>query len=214
MKDRKMTSSMKKKAAVDWNAIHRRLTDAQTLADKGWAASARAVEQKKILKERARNMAQEPPAGAAPEEQIEIIEFLLAYERYAIELSLVREVYPLKELTTLPGTRPFVVGIVNIRGQIVSIIDLKKFFDLPEKGLTDLNKVIVLDNGTMTFGLLVDAVYRVHRISRQEIEPSLPTLTGIRQQYLRGVTSDRLIILDGARILTDPRVTIRDAAPD
>ena len=213
MKDRKMTSSRKTKSVIDWDAIHRRLTDAQTLADKGWAASAQAVEQKKILKARARNMAQEPPAGAAPEEQIEIIEFHLTNERYAVELSLVREVYPLKELTPLPGTRPFVVGIINIRGQIVSIIDLKKFFDLPEKGLTDLNKVIVLDNGTMTFGLLVDAVYRVHRISRQEIKPSLPTLTGIRQQYLQGVTGDQLIILDAARILTDPRVTIRDEAP-
>ena len=213
MKDRKMTSSMKKKAAIDWDAIHRRLTDAQTVADKGWAASARAAEQKKILKARARTMAQEPPAEEAPEEQIEIIEFNLAYERYAIELSLVREVYPLKELTPLPGTRPFVAGIINIRGQIVSIIDLKKFFDLPEKGLTDLNKVIVLDNGAMTFGLLVDAVYSVHRISQQDIQPSLPTLTGIRQQYLKGVTSDRLIVLDAARILIDPRVVIRDEAP-
>ena len=155
----------------------------------------------------------EPAAEEAAGAQISVIEFNLGYEKYAIEFSFVREVCPLKELTPLPGTQPFVMGIINVRGQIVSIIDLKKFFDLPEKGLTDLNKVIVLDNNIMTFGLLVDAVYNVHRISLQDLQPSLPTLTGIRQQYLQGVTSDRLIVLDAARILADPMVTIRDPAP-
>jgi len=212
MKDHKMPSPVQTKVAVDWNAIHRRLSDAQTLADKGWSVTG-AAEQKKILKARARTIAQEPPAEVDPEEQIAIIEFLLVYERYAIELSYVREVCSLKDLTSLPGTRPFVVGIINIRGQIVSIIDMKKFFDLPEKGLTDLNKVIVLGNNLMTFGLLVDAVGNVHRISLQDLQPSLPTLTGIRQQYLQGVTSDRLIVLDAARILADPGITIRDQAP-
>ena len=107
---------------------------------------------KQLLKARARKLAQdnekEKPAG----ESIEVVEFLLAYETYGIESSYVREICPLKDLTPVPCTPPFVLGIINVRGEIVSVIDMKKFFDLPEKGLTDLNKVLVLKNDRMEFG--------------------------------------------------------------
>ena len=82
---------------------------------------------KEILKARARALARESGAGTVVQ-TIEVIEFLLAYERYAMELDHVREVFPLKEITPLPGTPPFVLGIINVRGQIVSVVDLKKFF--------------------------------------------------------------------------------------
>ena len=144
------------------------------------------------------------------QEQLELVEFLLAYERYALELPYVREVYPLKELTLLPDTPAFLAGIINVRGQIVSIVDLKKFFDLPEKGLTDLNKVIIVNDGPMEFGLLVDAVTGVRRIPLLEMQPPLPTLTGIHQEYLRGVTSQHLVILDAAKILADSRIIVHE----
>ena len=116
------------------------------------------------------------------------------------------------ELTPLPGTPLFVAGIINVRGQIVSVVDLKKFFDLPAKGLTDLNTVIILSDGHMQFGLLADAVAGVRRIPLLEMQPPLPTLTGIRQEYLQGVTGQRLVILDAAKILADPRVIVREEA--
>src|ERR1700712_5225839 len=91
----------------------------------------------RILRERARLLARvpesEPVAGAV----LELLEFSLAQERYAVENRFVREVCPLKELTPLPCTPPFLLGVVNVRGRILPVLDLKKFFDLPEKGLTD-----------------------------------------------------------------------------
>ncbi len=95
-----------------------------------------------------------------------------------------------------------------MRGQIVSIVDLKRFFDLPARGLTDLNKVIIISDGRMEFGLLADAVSGVRQIPVQEIQPPLPTLTGGRADYLKGVTSDRLVVLDLAKLLADPKVKI------
>ncbi|MBL6986790.1 MAG: purine-binding chemotaxis protein CheW [Methylobacter sp.] len=162
-----------------------------------------------VLEARAQALAQAPEPVAATD-CIEIVTFLLAYETYGIETGWVREVYPLKELTPLPCTPPFVAGIVNVRGQVISVIDIKKFFDLPEKGLTDLNKVIILSDGLMEFGILADAVLDVRSIPRQQIQPSLPTLTGIREQYLLGITADRLIVLDAYSLLTSRSIVIHE----
>jgi purine-binding chemotaxis protein CheW len=136
------------------------------------------------------------------------VEFLLAHETYGVESLYVREVHPLKAFTPLPCTPAFVLGIINVRGQILSVIDLKKFFDLPEKRLTDLDKVIVVHDDTMVFGVLADAILGVRTIPLDTIQPSLPTLTGIRAGYLRGVTNERLVILDAVKLLRDPTLVV------
>lgn len=194
---------------IDWAAIHRRLEATSALLEQVAAPSAEV--RARVLKARARVLAREPEVTAAPQDQLAVVEFLLAHETYALESTFVREVYPLRDLTSLPGTPGFVVGIVNVRGQIVSIIDLKRLFGLPSVGLTDLNKVIVLHNQDMELGLLADAVLGVRRISLQEIRAPLPTLTGIHAEYLRGVTRDRMVILDVVRILADPRIIVNEA---
>ena len=135
---------------------------------------------------------------------------MLAYERYGVELKYVREVYPLTELTPIPGIPSFVLGIINVRGEILSVIDIKKFFDLPEKGLTDLNKVIILHSPEMEFGVLADSIIGVHSILLNELQTSLPTLTGIREEYLKGVTKERKVILDAERLLTDKGIIVNE----
>jgi purine-binding chemotaxis protein CheW len=132
-----------------------------------------------------------------------MLEFVLAYETYAIESAWVREVYPLPEITTLPSTPPFVAGIVNVRGQILCVIDLKKLFELPAKGITDLNKIIILRDNNNEFGILADAVTGIRQLAASEIEAGLPTLTGVRTRYLKGVTGERIVVLDTARIMSD-----------
>jgi len=193
-------------ARIDWQEIHRRLESARVTLDQKRTISG--DEKKKVLRARAKILAREPEADNAGREQIEIVGFVLAYENYALESSFVREVYPLKHLAPLPGTPPFVAGIINVRGQIVSVIDLKKFFDLPEKGLTDHNKVIILRDGKTEFGILADALLNVGNLLLDDLQPSLPTLTGVRAQYLKGVTAARLVVLDAAKLLADPRINI------
>ena len=177
--------------------------------DPGQAGSPLPQPWQSILKTRAQALAQ-TPEQVATTECLEVVTFLLAYETYGIETAWVREVYPLKELTPLPCTPPFVAGIVNVRGQVISVIDIKKFFDLPERGLTDLNKVIILSDGVMEFGILADAVVDVRNIPLEKIQSGLPTLTGIREDYLRGVTAERLVILDAAKLLTDGNIVVHE----
>ncbi len=168
------------------------------------------VEKKKILKARAKTLAREPEREEKAEAYLEVVEFMLAYERYAIETAYVREIYPLKEFTPLPCTHPFVFGIVNVRGQILSVIDIKNFFDLPEKGLGELNKVIILHLGDMVFGILADKIIGTRSIPLKEIQPSLPTLTDIRAEYMRGVTEERVVILDVTRIMSDKKIIVHE----
>ena len=109
------------------------------------------------------------------------------------------------------------LGIVNLRGEILPVIDIRKFFDLPEKGLTNLNKVIVLESagsksGDMVFGTLADAISGVCRIPRAGIQPSLPTLTGIRDDYLVGVTAERVVVLDAEKLLHDEKLIVNEQA--
>ena len=125
-------------------------------------------------------------------------------------MSCVRETLPLKDLTPVPCTPPFVLGLIGVRGQIISVIDIRKFFDLPEKGLTDLNKVIIVHDEGMEFGILADAVLGVRTIPLAGLQPSLPTLTGVREEYLRGVTQERLVVLDGKKLLSDRRLVVHE----
>lgn len=193
--------------SIDWKEIHARLEKVRSSIERGWRPDPEA--EKMILRQRARALAEEPEEEGTGE-VIGIVEFLLARERYGIEASHVREVYHLRDLSPVPCTPPFVVGIINVRGQIISVIDIKKFFDLPDKGLGDLNKVIILKSDEMEFGILADAVLDVSKVPLDELQPSLPTLTGIREEYLKGITRDRTVILDGGRLLADRKLVINE----
>jgi purine-binding chemotaxis protein CheW len=200
-------SSIKNHKSIDWADIRSRIEAARLSLEQGWQPAPE--EKKKILRKRAQAIALEPKKEET-EEYIEVVEFLLAYERYGIESAYVREVYPLKEFTPLPCTPQFVLGIINVRGQILSIIDIKKFFDLPEKGLGDLNKVIILHSDQMEFGILADVILGVQSILLSKIQPSLPTLTGIREEYLKGVTDERVVILNAEKLLSDKKLIVHE----
>jgi len=192
--------------SIDWEGVRRRLEAARGVMTRGMTPE----EQKAILQARAQLLAREPEAGETAEGYCDVLEFRLAYETYGIETSFVRETCPLTDLTPLPGTPPFVLGLINVRGQVMSVIDMKKFFDLPEKGLTELNKVIILQDGEMEFGLLADEIVGVRPIPRDEIQPPLPTLTGVREEYLKGVSRKRTVILDGRKLLHNNAIVVND----
>ena len=200
----KQTVTRKK---VDWTEVHRHL-EATT------AAMERVItpgidDKKRLLKERARTLAQEDVEVYAGLQYLEVVEFRLAGEVYGIETSYIREVYPLKELVPIPGTPPFFLGITSVRGQILSVIDIKRFFDLPDKGLTELDKVVIVRSGEVELGIRADVVLGMRSIPRGDIQPSLPTLIGVRDKYLRGVTKDAVIILDIQKLLADENLIVQ-----
>jgi purine-binding chemotaxis protein CheW len=194
-------------SGLDWANLHRRLEVSQAALRRRLAPGLE--ENRKTLRDRARLLAASSKADAtAPRSLLEIVEFVLGPERYGIESRRIREIHPLNEFTPLPCTPAFVLGLVNIRGQILSIIDIKKLLDLPEKGLTDLNKIIIVHAHSIELGILADAILGTRSIAPEELHPALPTLTGIRADYLQGITKDSLVVLDVGKILADERILV------
>lgn len=208
MKDQGLSSVSKERTVSgNFSEIEQRLKTAHYEIERVWTPSAEETQQ--ILKARALALAEKPAPGELGD-GIEVVEFLLAHEHYAVESCYVREVIYVESLTPLPCTPPFVLGIANVRGEIIPVIDLREFFELPERGLTDLNKIIVLQSGKILFSILVDRIVSVRGILIAHIQPSLPTLTGIRENYLKGITPERLVILDAERLLMDDNIVMQE----
>lgn len=191
-----------------WETMHLRLSEASRKFRDNLEITP--AEKEFLLQSRARKLAQ-PDLPDHAEQPVEVVEFRLSNERYAIESTYISEVYPLKSLTPIPGAPAFILGVINVRGQIVSVMDLKIFFQLPQVGLNDLNRVIILKNDEMEIGILAEEVMGALTILPSELQTGLPTLTGVRADFLSGVLPDRLIILDAAKLLGDEKIIVNQS---
>lgn len=194
------------KMKINWNDIKNRVNSQQDLFNpKGVLPE---EEKRLILKTRAKALAIEKIDDPLQKNIIEVVVFGLANETYGIESTFIREVYPLKDFTLIPGIPSFVLGIINVRGQIVSIVDLKKFFNLPIHSIGELNKIIIIRNYRMEFGVLADTIQGTCSIPIEQIQTPPISTNGIGGGYLKGVSNDHIIILDAERILNDENITI------
>ena len=167
-------------------------------------------EKRAILKARAQALKIEDVDDTAQKEFIDIVVFRLASETYGIGSSFIREVYLLKDFTPLPGTPSYIYGIMNLRGQIIPIINLKKFFHLPEKGLGELNKVIIIGNERMEFAVLADVVEGTLPVALDDILEIPSAVAGIGEKYLLGVTKEHIVVLDAESLLNDEKIIVNE----
>ena len=162
-----------------------------------------------ILRRRARELAKAPDAEVGGARLMEILEFSLGPERYAFQTSFVREVFPLTEITPLPGVPSYILGVVNVRGRILSVMDIRRLLEFSNVGLTNLNKAIILHNKGMELAVLADEVAGVYAVDAEEGQRGLATLSGRREEYLKGVTQDRVVVLDAEKLLASEDLLVR-----
>ena len=159
-----------------------------------------------ILAERAQKLSQ--PAARSPGiVRIDVLKFRLAYQEYAIGMKYVREVVLTGGITPVPGTPEYISGICAVRGEIISLVDLRAFFSISGKGLTDLNRVIVVTDGIMTFGILADYITGIATIPANLPVATVPVPSTAAVPYLLGVV-EGIVVLDGAALFSDPRMVI------
>lgn len=161
-----------------------------------------------ILRERARVLARPLDRQESSDDGLPVLLFHLGGETYAVECRHVREVLRLRGLTPVPGAPPFVLGIVNVRGQILSVADLRPFLGLRTAPATASSRIAVLQAPPMEFGIITDAVLATGELSPDELEPAPPTLSGPYDHFVRGVTRDRVILLDAPAILNEPALAV------
>lgn len=165
-------------------------------------------EQCDILRRRAAILA-EPPEQVLTEKTIQVVEFLLSSEVYAFELNYVKKVIPLKDVVLLPGTPSFIYGITNYLGQIVSVLDLRMFFELPTARDGKALKIIVLQSQHMQVAVLAEEIIGVKECIVSQLQTDLPTLTGVRSRYLKGVSPQQTILLDVVSLLSDESLIVQ-----
>ncbi len=136
---------------------------------------------------------------------LQLVTFRLGKEEYSLDILKVQEIIRHMELTRVPKSPDFVDGVINLRGKVIPVIDLRKRFGLPVDEKTNETRIIVVDVDSRTVGLKVDAVSEVLRLPSDTVEPSPAMVTGIESDYIKGVgklDGRLLILLDVARILT------------
>ncbi len=192
--------------AINWADIHNRLEQSHRLSRQNFAPT---PEQKAhLLKERASLLAKTTGPQQTEDDFLEVTVFLLADERYAVELSHIRDVYALKEITSIPCTPSFIAGIVNVRGQILPVIDLRRFFSLPQQDRAELKNILIIHSDQTELGLLADSVVGIQSVPVAAVQTSFFNPTEVRGMYVKGITLDPLIILDAAKILSDRRIVV------
>jgi purine-binding chemotaxis protein CheW len=140
---------------------------------------------------------------------MQLVSFRLAQEEYGVEITKVREIILVGDITRVPQTPDYVKGLINLRSTVIPIVDLRVRFGLPETDLTGESRIMVINVAGKMIGITVDAVSEVLRIKHNQIAPPPPTVAGLGREYLTGLVKldDRLLILlDIDKILTQDQV--------
>jgi purine-binding chemotaxis protein CheW len=148
----------------------------------------------------------EPPPADVQGQRLHLLAFVLGNERYAAEVSHVREIYPLEQITPVPRTPAFVVGVFSARGRLISVIDLHAFFGLPQLSIAANSKVIVVAAGGLEIGLLADDVTDVLTIYKDDLETALTA----QAEYMRGIAGGMLGVLNLDVLLSSKRLIVHE----
>lgn len=140
-------------------------------------------------------MTLEATVTGADEKQLVV--FDLAEETYGVDIGSVREIIRIQEITKVPRTPDFVEGVINLRGTVIPVIDLRKRFGFGQAETTKDSRIVVVDIGGHDIGAVVDAVTEVLRLSADAVEPPSSLITTADSEYLLGIAKleSRLIIL-------------------
>ncbi|MEW6447573.1 MAG: chemotaxis protein CheW [Bacillota bacterium] len=133
--------------------------------------------------------------AAGKEEQVVV--FRLDDQTYGLDIAAVSEIIRMEKITHVPRAPEFVEGVINLRGRIIPVIDLRKRFGLANAEYTRQSRIIIVEIAAVTVGMIVDAVLEVLRIPVDSIEPPPAMVDGVDVAYLRGIAlwEGRMIIL-------------------
>lgn len=128
---------------------------------------------------------------------IQLVVFKLGREEYGVSILQVQEIKRITEITRVPHSPDYIKGVMNLRGSVLPVIDLKKRLNLPPEEYTDDTRIIIIKVEDITVGMIVDAVSEVTTIDQSNIEPPQAVVGGIAADYLSGVgkLENRLLIL-------------------
>ncbi|WP_018145733.1 MULTISPECIES: chemotaxis protein CheW [Thioalkalivibrio] len=134
------------------------------------------------------------------------VTFSLAEETYAIDVLQVQEVLKVTEIAPVPGVPDYILGIINLRGNVVTVIDARRRMGLDDRESDEASRIVIIDVDNQNVGILVDSVSEVVRISPDSVEPAPEVGNDDSSRFIQGVTSTEeglTILVDLNRLLSD-----------
>lgn len=183
---------------IDWAELRRRL-EAAGLALSGETVASPEADAS-LLEARARLLARSE-AAARPAEALEILTFSLGSEVYGIESRVVLEVFRPAAVAVLPGAQPPLFGVTAWRGDLLRLLDLRPAFGIPADAPDAAQPVVVIGVSRAPLGLLVDVVHELIRLEAADVRPPSPDRAGPGRDYLRGITSSAVLVLEAGGLL-------------
>ncbi len=164
----------------------------------------------RILDERARTLAR-PQTHADETPGEELVVFQLGEATYGLPARTVHEVYPLNRFTPLPSTPPFIVGLVNVRGRLLTALDLRPLLHLEAAAPQSGALLLIVGSKNIEIALLADAVLDVRRMVGDPA-PTLSSMAGNGTPWLHGVDQHFTLLIEPEQLLADPRLLVNTAA--
>jgi purine-binding chemotaxis protein CheW len=200
---------MKERARVtDWQEAHARLDRARRTMESGGDLPREEVA--RILRDRAKTLAKPLKETTQPTEMVELLVFTLAGERFGIETAHVLEAISLRELIPVPCTPSFVLGVINYRGRILTVLDLRRVLNLPGEDMAAGSKVIAVEAGDGTFGIAADTIAGTLSVPAHKVAPPPEALTGLRLALTSGMTEELMTVLDLDALARTPEILVND----
>lgn len=147
----------------------------------------------------------DPTRNGQSKDQLQLVSFTVGDELFAVDILSVQEINRMLELTKVPQSPDGIEGIINLRGRIIPVLDLRVQFRLEPSSLDESTRIVVVEVKGNTIGFIVDSVHEVLRIDRSIVEPTPQTITSVDASYVAGVAKldeDLLILLDLDYLLT------------
>jgi purine-binding chemotaxis protein CheW len=144
-------------------------------------------------------------AGDNAQAERQLVVFDLSAEAYGVDIGAVREIIRMQEITAVPQTPDFVEGVINLRGKVTPVVDLRKKLGVAVGEKSDENRIVVMDIGGQDIGMVVDAVNEVLRISADSVEPPSSVVSTAEADYIMGIAkldSKLIILLNLSRVLS------------
>ncbi len=144
--------------------------------------------------------------GANGSELLRWVTFHLDHEIYGVTVMQVREVLRYTEIAPVPGAPDYVLGIINLRGNVVTVIDIRMRFGLPPAEITENTRIVIIEAEKQVIGILVDSVAEVVDLNVDDIDPAPNVGTEESAKFIKGVSNskdDLLILIDLNKLLTD-----------
>jgi purine-binding chemotaxis protein CheW len=131
------------------------------------------------------------------EEELQLVAFTIDHEEFAVDILQVQEIEKIIHITRVPRAPNSLEGVINLRGEVIPVINLRKRLNLPLKSIEDNNKIVIVKVNDLTVGIIVDGVSEVVRLKKDMIESSPGLIENIEVNYVQGVgkLGERLLIL-------------------